>query len=90
MIITWDGEKAEKNKRKHGICFQETESVFFDPHALSMEDRYATGEERYIVTGRDILGRVITVVYTHRGESIRIISARSATKRERGFYEKRV
>ena len=53
-----------------------------------MLDPGATSEERYVMIGLDALGRLVVVVYTYRGESIRIISARKATKAERKYYEK--
>ena len=90
MRVTWDPEKAKLNRRKHGIRFSDAEGVLFDPHALTEEDQAADGEQRYVTIGLDSLGRVLVVVYTYRGDDIRLISARRATRKERRSYEKRI
>jgi len=87
MEITWDPAKAESNFRKHKIRFSDAEAVFFDPMALTIEDETAESEERFVSVGGDALNRVVVVVYTYRGEDIRLISARRATRRERKAYE---
>ena len=87
MEITWDIKKAKENRLKQGVFFSDVEPVFYDPNALSREDQSAENEARYIVVGLDALGRLLTVVYTYRQDTIRIISARQATKRERNHYE---
>jgi len=86
--VLWDPEKAKVNLKKHGVRFSDAETVLFDPNALTREDMESEGEQRFIVVGMDALGRILIVVYTYRGEDIRLISARSATKRERMQYEK--
>ena len=88
MDIVWDPEKAGINLEKHGIRFSDAEIVLYDPHALTQENKDAVNEQRFITIGMDAIGRVLIVVYTYRGEDIRLISARSATKRERERYEK--
>jgi uncharacterized DUF497 family protein len=88
MDFEWDPAKARSNFTKHGISFSDVEPAFYDQYALSMLDPGATSEERYVMIGLDALGRLVVVVYTYRGESIRIISARKATKAERKYYEK--
>jgi uncharacterized protein len=88
--VEWDPEKAIINYKKHGIHFADAEIVLMDPTALSMEDFEAEGEQRFIALGYDAVGRLLVVVYTYRGENIRIISARPATKRERKTYEERI
>jgi uncharacterized protein len=88
MDIVWDPEKAGINFEKHGIRFSDAEIVLFDFHALTQEDKDAVNEQRFVTIGMDAIGRVLIVVYTYRGEDIRLISARSATKRERERYEK--
>ena len=88
MNIVWDPEKARINLEKHGIRFSDAEIVLYDPHALTQEDKDAVNEQRFVTIGMDAIGRVLIVVYTYRGEDIRLISARSATKRERERYEK--
>jgi hypothetical protein len=72
--------EANKNINKHGIYFSDASTVFNDPFALSREDPDATGEQRLVAIGMDILGRVLIVVYTYRYDDIRLISARLATK----------
>ena len=83
----WDEGKAAGNFRKHGVDFADAVGVFDDPVALSMPDD-DLGEERWIGLGTDMLGRVLVVVYTYRGEKIRIISARRATPSERETYQR--
>ena len=87
MRVAWDPEKARLNRRKHGIAFPDAEPVLFDPHALTREDVAAAGEQRHVSVGLDALGRVLVVAFTHRGDTVRLISARKATRRERRNYE---
>ena len=87
MRVVWDPRKASLNLRKHGIRFSDAEMVLFDPHALTREDSEARGEQRFVSVGTDSTGRILVVVYTHRGENLRLISARAATGRERKTYE---
>ena len=87
MDIVWDPEKARTNLKKHGIHFSDAEIVLFDPNALTREDVDGKNEQRFVSIGMDAIGRVLVVVYTYRGEVIRLISARPATKRERESYE---
>jgi uncharacterized DUF497 family protein len=85
MTFEWDPEKAQRNHEKHGISFADAVEVVSDEYAITIEDR-SSQEERHITIGVDALGRILVVVYTWRGESIRIISARKATARERAPY----
>lgn len=87
MKITWDPAKAKSNFSKHKIRFSDAEDVLFDPMALTIEDKAAQSEERFVSVGADALNRVVVVVYTYRGDDIRLISARRATRRERKAYE---
>lgn len=87
MKITWDPAKAESNFRKHKIRFSDAEAVLFDPMALTIEDETTESEQRFVSVGAHALNRVVVVVYTYRGEDIRLISARRATRRERKAYE---
>jgi uncharacterized DUF497 family protein len=82
----WDDEKAQSNYRKHGVEFADAVSALADDYAITIEDDYPD-EERFVTIGTDALGRVLVVVFTWRGESIRIISARKATPSERRQYE---
>jgi len=86
MDYEWDSNKARANLRKHGIDFADAVGVFEDELALTIDDEHPE-EERFITIGMDTLGRILTVIYTWRGEVIRIISAREATARERKQYE---
>lgn len=85
-MFEWDPSKDRLNQKKHGVTFADTFAVFEDPHALTMEDQ-EQGEERHVTMGVDCFGRMLVVVYTWRGEKIRIISARKATKSEVKQYE---
>ncbi len=87
MDVVWDPEKARENLKKHGVRFSDAETVLFDPNALTREDMESEGEQRFVTVGMDTLGHILVVVYTYRGEDIRLISARFATKRERMQYE---
>jgi uncharacterized DUF497 family protein len=83
----WDPCKAQVNLAKHGVDLADAVSVLEDSLALTVADD-ETSEERFVTVGQDASGRVLVVVYTWRGEeSIRIISARTATRRERRQYE---
>jgi uncharacterized DUF497 family protein len=82
----WDPLKARSNLRKHGVEFADAVLVFGDDLAITIEDHHPD-EDRFVTIGRDGLGRVLVVVFTWRGESIRIISARKAMERERKQYE---
>lgn len=87
MGYQWDPNKARINERKHGIKFADAVAVFEDDRAITIPDDYPD-EERFVTIGRDALWRIVVVVYTWRGDDIRIISARKATRREREQYEK--
>ena len=82
----WDDDKAEANASKHGVTFNLAALVFGDPARITRTDeRFDYDEERSITTG-SIYGILHVVVHTDRGDSIRIISARRATRRERRAY----
>jgi uncharacterized protein len=86
MVYQWDKNKAAANLRKHGIDFADAVSVLLDDLAITTSDE-RFDEERFITLGLDALGRVLVVVYTWRGQEIRLISARPATRQERRQYE---
>jgi uncharacterized DUF497 family protein len=88
MDVIWDNNKANKNRSKHGIEFADASTVFNDPFAFSREDADVAGEQRFVAIGMDILGRILTVVYTYRHDDIRLISARLAARKERDCYER--
>jgi hypothetical protein len=79
--------RARTNFRRHRVDFADATTVFEDVRAVTVLDE-DLDEERYATIGTDSLGRELVVVYTVRGERIRIISARRATRRERAQYEK--
>jgi len=87
MKITFAPNKAAINYRKHGIRFSDAEPVLFDPLALTREDKDAEGEQRFLTIGVNATGILLVVVFTYRGEEIRLISARPATAKEREYYE---
>lgn len=88
MKIECDPVKARTNFLKHGVEFADAVGALDDPHAITIEDPDAEGEQRFVTIGLDLLGRVAVVVYAYRGENIRLISARKATKTETKFYER--
>lgn len=86
LEFEWSDAKDAANKVKHGIGFARASNVFNDVFAIErIDDRQDYGEERYIVIGM-VEGRLLSVVYTTRGEAIRIISARGATSYEQRQY----
>ena len=87
MVFEFDPKKSAANLRKHGVSFADAEPVFYDNLALTQEDANANGEARFVTVGADALGRILTVCWTERGQSIRLISARLATQGERKAYE---
>ena len=84
----WDTKKAEANIRKHNISFAEAKSVFYDEFAIQFfDDAHSASEDRFIMLGMSHESRVLLVCHCERdGATIRIISARKATKSERKFY----
>jgi len=87
ISIEWDAAKAAANRRKHGVSFDEAVTALLDPQALAREDGLAEGEARWVLLGMSARPRLLTVVYTLRGdERIRLISARKATRKESTFY----
>ena len=85
MAFEWDPRKSASNSRKHGIQFADAVPVLEDELAITLQED-VLGEQRWITIGTDVLGRLLTVVYTWRGETVRVISARPATPNERKQY----
>ena len=86
----WDPQKDQKNKKKHKVSFDEAKSVFYDDSATEFyDDDNSTSEDRFIILGKSWKSRVLTVVHCSRNNdtTVRIISARKATKNEIGFYK---
>jgi uncharacterized DUF497 family protein len=87
MEFTYDPEKDRINRLKHGFGLMESEAVFYDLFAIVRPDP-DHAEERFIAIGTGNQGNVLVVVYTYRGsDTIRVISARRASKNERAAYE---
>jgi len=88
MKFEWDLKKAEKNKRKHEISFQEGGSIFGDSLAITFADPdRSEDEDRFITFGLSAQKRLLAVAHTDRGNKIRIISVRRMTRKERKIYE---
>lgn len=84
----WRGPKAAVNRAKHQITFEEAATVFGDPLGRITDDpRHSEGEERFVLLGQSDTRRFLVVMFTERGETIHLISARNATRRERKEYE---
>ena len=83
----WDERKSASNRRKHGVSFEEARTVFFDEDALEFPDP-DHGEDRFLMLGMSLRQRVLVVCHCFRSSAstIRIISARKATRREREVY----
>ena len=85
----WNQPKATANLKKHGISFEEAQSVFHDEFATQFyDDEHSSSEDRFIMLGMSSSARVLVVCHCEReaGDLIRIVSARRATKRESTFY----
>jgi uncharacterized DUF497 family protein len=88
LSFEWNENKASTNFKKHNVTFEEATTVFGDILSITISDPlHSSGEERFIIIGYSCKHRLVVVVHTERGNNIRIISARSATKGERNFYE---
>lgn len=89
----WDPAKAEENTAKHGVAFELAASVFRDPLTLTVyDDEHSEAEERWATLGRTENGRLLVVIHTFEetgaaSATVRIISAREATRHERENYE---
>ena len=88
IAFEWDRRKDSANQRKHGVGFTEASTVFDDLLSITIPDPdHAVDEDRFAIIGMSGNRRLLVVVHTVRGERIRLISARSATKHERRNYE---
>ena len=89
LAFDWDKAKANQNLRRHGVSFEEASTVFEDPLSITIPDPMHSlpGEERYITIGQSYLRRLVVVIHTERGGTIRVISARQASRYERLQYE---
>jgi uncharacterized DUF497 family protein len=88
LSFEWDERKAKANLAKHGVSFEEASTVFGDPLSLTIPDpAHSQVEDRSIVLGQSHQRKLLVVVHTERGDNIRIISARRASRLERKSYE---
>ena len=93
LLFEWDDNKSRINLEKHGVTFEEAESVFQDDDALLMDDpdHSSYEEDRFLIIGFSVKSRILLVCHCYRqnDEMIRIISARKATKNEQKAYIRR-
>jgi uncharacterized DUF497 family protein len=90
LRFDWDERKNKANRAKHGVWFEEAQSVFSDPHARVFHDpEHSEEEERFLLLGLSSADRLLVVVHCYRESDsvVRIISARKAAKKEIRFYE---
>jgi len=89
ISFEWDRRKEATNKKKHKVSFEEAKSVFYDERALRFIDPDSNDEDRFLMLGLSYKLRILLVVHAYRknDETIRIISARRATRKERTCYE---
>ena len=88
LRFKWDSRKAAANNQKHGVSFREAITAFDDPLSITIADpEHSAGEQRYVLVGASHRGRLLVVAHTDRGDTIRIINARPATRHERKAYE---
>jgi uncharacterized protein len=91
VTFEWDARKAAANREKHRVTFEEAATVFLVPLAMTFPDPdHSLDEHREITIGHTMKGRLVFVSHCERGERIRIISARRATRAERDHYEKEI
>jgi uncharacterized DUF497 family protein len=88
LEFSWDERKASANLRKHCVRFEEAVTVFVDPLARMYDDPdHAAAEARFLLVGHSLAGRLLLVVHAEKHDTIRIISARQPTRRERRAYD---
>lgn len=89
LLFDWDEGNSDKNWLKHKVSLKEVEEIFFNkPLKIFEDERHSQKEERLLAYGATNRGRQLAIVFTLRGEKIRIISARNQNKKERKVYEK--
>ncbi len=88
LRFDWDPKKALQNLEKHGVSFDEASTAFQDTTSITISDPlHSADEDRFVLLGYSHRNRLLTVVHTERGDRIRIVSARPATRKERLRYE---
>ena len=84
----WDRGNIDKNLKRHNVTNWQCEQVFFNEPLIILGDPiHSVAEQRYAAFGRTDQGRLLVVIFTRRGRSLRVISARDMNRRERKFYE---
>ena len=89
MRFEWDPAKSAANAKKHGITFEDTQTVFYDDFAVQFfDEQHSSDEDRFLLLGLSSSAKLLVVCHCEReqGEVVRLISARRATKRESAFY----
>jgi uncharacterized DUF497 family protein len=90
LRFEWDSCKAANNVEKHGIAFEEAATAFGDLLGrIASDPRHSLDEDRWVLLGQSLRGRLLAVMFVERGDAIRLISARRATRRERKGYEEK-
>ena len=84
--VEFDPAKAAANLARHRVSFAHAEQALHDPRAITIEDPDAVGERRFVTLGMDALGRMLVVVHSPRGDRVRLISARKASRGEAAHY----
>lgn len=90
LDFVWDNAKSSLNKKKHGVSFEEAKSVFWDENAIEFFDEgHSNEEDRFILLGISYALRILVVCHCikNKGHTIRIISARKATRKEKQYYQ---
>jgi len=88
IVFEWDKNKDKINQQKHGVSFDEAQSVFIDELSVMKPDAdHSITEKRLLIIGKSNNNRIIIASYTERGEKIRLINVRKATRKERIQYE---
>ena len=88
LLFEWDPNKAKENLEIHGVSFDEAGTAFRDTLSLTIYDPlHSEEEDRFVLLGNSHKDRLLVVVHTVRGDNIRLISARNASKKERKQYE---
>ena len=88
LTFEWDANKAAANTSKHGVSFEEAATAFGDALSITVADPdHSIDESRFVLIGRTVRDQTVVVAHTERGDNIRIISARLATRRESKDYE---
>ena len=89
LKFEWDRRKAASNSNKHGVSFEDAATAFGDPLSVTIHDpKHSDHEDRFLLLGETQDKKLVVVAHTDRNDTIRIISARPATGREREEYEK--